>query len=109
MDLVDEYQGSPAQPFIALRIRHHGLDFLDAAQHGAEWNEVGVSEAGDYASQRGLPHARGAPENNGAQLIAIDLGSERLTWRQDVRLPSEVFKCRGPHPFIRPESGVIML
>src|SRR6266851_1012833 len=109
MDLVDEYQGSPAQPFIALRIRHHGLDFLDAAQHGAEWNEVAVSEAGDDASQRGFSHTRRAPENDGAQLIAVNLRTERLARRENVGLPDKVLECGGAHPFSQRTSGVILL
>jgi hypothetical protein len=32
-----------------LRIRHHRLDFLDAAQHGAERNELAMGSLGNNA------------------------------------------------------------
>ena len=61
---------SAAQP---LGIGHHRLDFLDAAQHRAEGDELAARDAGDQAASVVLPTPGGPHKNDGAQLVALDL------------------------------------
>ena len=66
VDFVDEQDGAPAQAPQPLGIGHHRFDFLDAAQHRAEGDELAARDAGDQLGQRGLADAGRAPQNDRA-------------------------------------------
>ena len=61
VDFVDEQHGAAAHAPIALGVGHHFLDFLDAAEHGAERDEVALGEPCDQAGERGLAYAGRSP------------------------------------------------
>ena len=44
MNFIDEEHRAAAQAAVALGVGHHRLDFLDAAEHGAERDEIAVRQ-----------------------------------------------------------------
>src|ERR1035437_734696 len=82
-----------------LGIHHHRFDFLDAAEHRAEGNELEASDARNQLGQGGLADAGRSPENDGGERVLLDLAAQRLAGPQDVLLPDIVFQPRGTHPF----------
>src|SRR6202142_559942 len=97
VDLVDEQQRAAPELAVALGLGHDGLDFLDAAEHGAEGDEIGPRDAGDEAGQRGLADAGRSPQNDRAELAAFDLRAQRLRRAEDVLLAAEVLKAIRAH------------
>ena len=97
MDFVDEQDRAAAELAQPLGIGHHGFDFLDPGQHGAEGKKLALRHARDDARQRGLADARRSPENERRQLIALDLRAQRLARAEDVLLPGEVVERFGTH------------
>ena len=97
MDFVDEENGALAQAAQLFRVGHHGFDFLDAAEHGAEGDELAAGHARNQFRQRGLAHARRAPENNRRQLIALNLPPQRLLRPQNMLLADVIFQALRTH------------
>src|SRR3989442_38855 len=52
MNFVDEDHRATAHPARPLGVGHHSLDFLDAAEHGAEWDELAMRHTRDDPGQR---------------------------------------------------------
>ncbi len=90
MDLVDENKGAATQPAVALGIGHHSLDLLYAAEHGAKRDEIAMGETRDDSRQSGFADARRSPENDGTELIALDLLAQRFARREDMLLACEL-------------------
>src|SRR5262249_48213967 len=80
-----------------LGVGHYRLDFLDAAEHGAEGDELAVSDACDQAGERGFADAGRTPKNDRAELVAFDLLAQRLARPEDVLLPDEAVEGLRPH------------
>src|SRR5580658_11256129 len=108
MDLVDEDQRAPSHPAVALGVGHHGFDFLDAAEHGAEWNVVAMREARYDSCQRGFTNARRTPKNNRTELIPLDLHPQRFPGSQDMLLSDEFFQRFRTHPFSQWALAVVL-
>jgi len=95
MDLIDEQDGAVAPCAAAASASgHHRLDFLDAAEDGAEGNELrsGVI-AGDELGQRRLAGAGRSPEDDRGEFIALDLAAQRLLRPENMLLPDEVLEA----------------
>ena len=97
VDLVDEENGAAAQAAQRLGVGHHGLDFLDAAQHRAEGDELALGDAGDQVGERGLADAGRSPQNDRGQFVALDLAAQRLAGAEDVLLADVVFEALRAH------------
>ena len=105
VDFVDEQHRAPAQAAAALGVRHHALDFLDAAQHRAEGHEIALGDARDQPRERGLAHAGRSPQDQGLELVALDLRAQRFSRAEDVKLAHQVFQFLGTHPFGKRTPG----
>ena len=97
MDFVDEDDSAAAEFAEALGIDHDGLDFFDAGEDGAEGQEFALRHAGDDVSERGLADAGRAPENDGSELVAFDLGAQRFAGAENVFLAGVVVERGRPH------------
>ncbi len=73
VNLVNKYDGARAVLSSALRLGHHLLDFLDPGQHSGELNELRLRDAGDDLRQRGFASTGRSPEDERAEIIALDL------------------------------------
>ena len=97
MYFVHEDDGARAVLPRALRVGHDLLDFLDAGQHGREFDEVGVGHARDDLGQRRLANAGRSPEDERAGVVALDLHPQRLAGREDVLLADKLVKRARTH------------
>ena len=91
---------------IALGVGHHGFDLLYSAEHRAKRDEIAVRQARNDARQRGLADAGRSPEDDGAELVALDLDAQRLARAEDVLLADELIERRRTHPFGQRPGGV---
>ena len=94
---VHEDDGAGAILAGALGVGHDLLDFLDAAQHRGELDEVGVGHARDDLGQRGFADAGRSPEDERAGIVALDLHAQRLAGRENVLLPDEFVERARTH------------
>ena len=78
VDFIDEDDGPRAVDAGALGIGHDLFDFFDSDQHCGELDELRFGQARDNLRQRGLTRARRAPENQRADVVALDLRTQRL-------------------------------
>ena len=83
MNFVDEKDGAAAQMAVPFRVRHNRFDFFDAAQNGAERNELRAGGMGDDARERGLTDAGRSPQDDARHAILFDLPAQRFTRTQD--------------------------
>ena len=98
VNLVDEQDRPPPElsPRL-LGLGHHRLDLLDARQHGAEGDEVRAGDLRDEAGERRLAGARGAPEDDRLQQVALDRHAQRPARREQVLLPDQFVEAARPH------------
>ena len=54
-------------------------------------------DAGDDAGERGFAGAGRAPENDGAEFVALDLAAQGLAGAEDVLLADVIFEALGAH------------
>ncbi len=97
MDLVDEDDRARAVLPGALRVRHDLLDFLDAGEHGGELNELGLGHVGDDLRQRSLAGAGRSPENEGSDVVALNLRPQRLARTDQVLLADKFIQRARTH------------
>jgi hypothetical protein len=71
--------------------------FLDPGSHRAEGDEMGTGAAGDDSSQRGLAGAGRPPEDERADFILLDGGSEGRAWTDDLVLAQELVEIQRAH------------
>ena len=107
MDFVDEQDRPAAHAAGALGVGHHGLDFLDSGEHGAERHKIGFGQARDQAREGGFSHTGRAPQNQGGQLIPLDLRAQRLSRAQDMLLPDEILEFFGTHSLGQRALGIV--
>jgi len=91
-------------------INHDLLDFLDAGEHSRELNELGLGQAGDDLGQRRLTRPRRAPEDERADVVALELGAQRLAGRNQVLLSDKFVQRPGTHAIGQrpgPIAGVV--
>src|SRR5690242_13543986 len=99
VDFVDEQDRPASQAAAALGVGHHGLDFLDSAQHRAKRHAIAVRRPRDQLRQRCLSDAGRPPQDQRAQLVAFNLGPERFAWAEDVFLAYEFVERLRAHSF----------
>ena len=97
VNLVDEDDGARAILPRALGIGHDLLDFLDAGQHGGELDELRLGHARDDLRQRGLAGARRSPEDERANIVALDLRAQRLAGRDQMLLADKLIERPRTH------------
>ena len=97
MHLVDEDDGAPPVPAHAFGLGHHFLDFLDSGKDGAEGNEFRFRALGDDARERRLAAAGRAPEQHRAEIVALDLGAQRLAGAEQFFLADEFVERLRTH------------
>ena len=97
VNLVDEDDGARAILPRALGVGHDLLDFLDAGQHGGELDELGLGHARDDLRQRGLACARRSPEDERADIVALNLGAQRLAGRDQMLLADKLVQRARAH------------
>ena len=97
MDFVDKEDRAPPEFPQALGIGHHGFDFLNAGQHGAEGQKLALRHARDDARERGLADTRRSPKDDRSQLIALDLGAQRFARPENMFLAGEIVQRFRTH------------
>ena len=100
VDLVDEKDGRTGggEQRAALRRIDHIPHVLDARTHGGQGVELTVQRVSDDARERGLPHARRTPENEGRQGAGVHHRPEDASRPHEVALTDVVGQFLGPHP-----------
>src|SRR6185437_13425914 len=76
---------------------HDLADLFDAAGYGAERHEAPPRAAGDDAGERGFARSGRTPEDHGTELVALELGAQRLAGGEQVRLADELVQIARPH------------
>ncbi len=97
MDLVDENNRPRAVFLRALCVGHDLLDFLDAGQHGGELDELGLGHVGDDLCQGSLARAGRSPEDERADIVAFNLGAQRLARPDQLVLSDEFVQAARAH------------
>ena len=98
VDFVYKYDGLFAVQGVMVGALHHLADLLDAAGDGGKVDELCLRPVGDNAGQRGLAHARRAPEDHGGNMVALDQPPKHLSRSQQVSLPHKFLQALGPKP-----------
>jgi len=83
----------------ALGLGHDVFDFLDAAEDGAEGDELAAGKAGDDAGESGFAATRGAPEKHGAEIVGLDLEAKGFAGAEKFFLADEFVEGAGTHAF----------
>ena len=73
VNFVDEHNRPRAVLSCPLRVCHDCFDFLDPGQNRRELNELRFRHVGNDLGERGLSRAGRSPENQGADIISLDL------------------------------------
>jgi hypothetical protein len=84
--LVDEEHRAAARTAQCLRLLDGFADVLHARQHGRQHDEVGPRGTGQQPRQRGLAHARRAPQDDRRQPAGLEGHAQRPPGRQQVAL-----------------------
>ena len=106
VDLIHEHDRALAEAAVVLRLLHDLPDLLDAAGDGGKVDERGLGAVGDDAGERGLAHAGRAPEDHGADAVALDQAAQHLALAQQVGLAGEFLKRLRAQPR-RERAGVV--
>jgi len=96
MDLVDEQHRADVGPAQLGGFVDHPPQVGHARGDRAQGHEVGAGDAGDDLGQRGLARPGRAPQDDRAQLVALDGHPQHAAWPDDVLLADEV--VQGPRP-----------
>ena len=97
MHFVHEDDGPRAILARPFGIGHDLLDFLDAGQDRGKFDEIRVGHARDDFGERGFADAWGAPKEQRASVVALDLHPQRLAWRENMLLPDELVQAARAH------------
>ena len=106
VNLVDENDGARSILSRPLRIGHDLLDFLDAGQHRGELDELRLGHACDDLRQRSLTRPRRTPEDERADIVALQLGTQRLPGRDQVLLANKLIQRPRPHTISQWPSAI---
>ncbi len=99
VNLIDKENGPRSEAGGFLRVRHHLLDLLDAAQHRGEFNETGLRSLGDDLGQRGLADSGRAPQNHGSRIVALDFYAQGHAGTEQLLLANVLIQRAGTHAF----------
>src|SRR6185312_15292809 len=97
MNFVNENNGTGTVLARLVGIGHDLLDFLDAGEHRGKLDELRPGEPGNYLGQGGLAHARRAPEDDGAGIVAVNLSAQRFARADQVLLADEFLQRARAH------------
>jgi len=88
VDLVDEQERRPlVEEALLARRLDHLADLLDARRHGRKGEERAVELRGHDLRQRGLPDARGPPEDERGDVARLEELAEHAVSAHKVLLP----------------------
>ncbi len=91
-----------------LRLFDHLLDLPDASGHGGEGEEGSLRSLGDKIRERGLPRARGTPEDHRRDFAAVESEAQHPALPKQVCLPHELLHRSGSHS-VREGSPILAL
>ncbi len=94
VDLVDEQDGAEER---RLGVVHHAPRVRHAGAHRGELLEIGPHRDREEVGERGLPGARGAPQDHGGEVPAIDQLGERLALSEEVVMSDELLEVARAH------------
>ena len=97
MDFIDEHDRARAVLPGALGVGHDLLDFLDAGEHGGELDKLRLGEARDDLRQRGLAGAGRPPEDERADIVALNLRAQRFARADQVLLADKFIERARTH------------
>ena len=89
VDLVDEQDRVLAARQVLLGLFDRGADVLHARQHGGQGDEFAAEGIGRQARQRGLAHARRAPQDHRMGLAGLEHQVQRLAGAQQMALADD--------------------
>ena len=98
VDLIHEHSRSRAVLARSFRVRHDLLDFFDPRKHCAELDELRAGHVRDDLRQRGLTSSWRSPQDQGSDIVALNLRPQRLARRDQVLLPDEFIQRARTHP-----------
>ena len=78
---------------------HRLADFLDPGEYRGDRDEFGVKSLRHQPRQRGLAHARRAPQDHRMRLAGFEGEAQRLAGAEQVLLPHHVVQRARPHTF----------
>ena len=97
VDLVYKQDGLGAEQAAALGALHDGADLFDARGDGGKVDKFRLGAPGNDAGEGGLAHARRAPEDHRADLVALDQPPQHLAFAQKVRLTRKFVQRARAH------------
>src|SRR6185312_7356277 len=97
MDFVNEHDGASAILLRPLGISHHLLDLFNADEHGGKLNELRFCHAGNNLRQRGFAGAWRAPENQGTDVVALNLRPQGFAGRDQIFLSYKLIERSRTH------------
>ena len=98
MNLVDEDDGARAVLPRPLGLHHHLLDLFDPGHHRRILDELRLGAPRNDLRQRRLSYSRRSPEEDRADVIALNLHPQRLTRRKQMLLPHKFIQVARTHP-----------
>src|SRR5436305_5090551 len=98
VDFIHEHCRPRAVLARSFRVRHDLLDFFDPRKHRAELDELRARHVRDDLRQRGLTSSWRSPEDQGSDIVALNLRSQWLARRDQVLSPNEFIQRARTHP-----------
>ena len=96
MHLIDKHNREPtALPQRNLSLLYRLTNVLDAAQHGADGDELGVKRAGHQPRNRGFSGARWPPQNATVRLAGLEGKAQGHALAQQVLLANDFSQRLG--------------
>jgi len=95
MYFIDKHQGAAPLLLGQLRFFNGFTNVLDAAQHRADSDELGIEGAGHEARDGGFAGARRAPENTAVRLAGLESQAQRHTLTQQMLLTHHLAEGLG--------------
>ena len=98
VDFIDEQQRALTHAVVLLCLAHHAANFLDAARHGAEIDEIRLRPRRNDLRQRRFTHARRPPENHRRHAVFFNQLPQHLALAEQMALPRKFLQRPRPHP-----------
>ncbi len=105
--LVDEDDGRAAGAARGLGALDRLADVLDTGEHGRQHDEIGIHRSGHQPCQRGLAHARRAPQDHRMQVRRFEGHAQRATGAEQVRLAGHFVERARTHAFGQRHAAVL--
>ena len=98
VDFVDKQQRALTHAMVLLRLAHHAANFLDAARHGAEIDEIRLRPRRNDLRQRRFTHARRPPKDHGRHAVFFNQLPQHFALAEQMALPRKFLQRTRPHP-----------